>query len=135
MQAAADAPTTIDDYIASFPPAVQVLLQTVRVTIQKAAPEATEAIKYRLPTFVLQGNLVHFGAFSHHVGLYPGAAGVARFRSELAGYVTSKGAIQFPFDRRLPVGLIRKIVRSRRAEALAKSTTNRKGRAARTRKT
>ena len=134
MQAGADAPSTIDGYIASFPPAVEVLLQTVRGTIQKAAPEATEAIKYRLPTFVLHGNLVHFGAFSQHLGLYPGAAGVARFRRELAGYVTSKGAIQFPFDRRLPIGLISKIVRSRRAEALAKAATGRKVRASRARK-
>ena len=101
---------SIDDYIETFPAQVQERLQAVRQTIQAAAPGATEKISYGIPTFALGGNLVHFAAFKKHLGLYPGAEAVAVFAAEMAGYKRSKGTIQFPFERPLPLDLIGKIV-------------------------
>jgi uncharacterized protein YdhG (YjbR/CyaY superfamily) len=101
---------TVDSYIASFPADVQALLQQVRKTIQQAAPDATEAIKYAIPTFVLNGNLVHYAAFKHHIGFYPAPTGIKAFEQELAPYKQGKGSIQFPLDQPLPLDLITKIV-------------------------
>ena len=83
----------IDDYIAGVPAEVQPILQKIRSIIRKAAPDAEEAIKYRMPTFVLNGNLVHFAAFEKHIGFYPTASGVAAFVDELTGYHYAKGSI------------------------------------------
>lgn len=100
----------IDIYIANHSKEVQVLLKKIRAIIKKSAPKATEAIKYGIPTFVLNGNLVHFGAFKNHVGFFPGSSGVRSFQKELTDYKTSKGTIQFPLNKPLPVALIQKIV-------------------------
>jgi uncharacterized protein YdhG (YjbR/CyaY superfamily) len=104
---------TIDEYIAGFPKDIQQLLNTMRTTIQKAAPKAAEAIKYAMPTFVLHGNLVHFAAFKNHIGFYPAPDGISAFKKELAVYKTSKGAIQFPLDKPIPIGLVKEIVKYR----------------------
>ena len=105
---------TIDDYIANFPKDVQLLLQTLRRTIQAEAPEAEEAISYQMPAFRLYGkNLVYFAAAKNHIGFYPTPSGVAAFQKELAGFKTAKGSIQFPMDQPLPLPLIRKIVKFR----------------------
>ncbi len=109
--------TSIDDYIQGFPKATQKHLQQMRRTIRSAAPEATEAIKYGIPTFVLNGNLVHFGGFEHHVSFFPTSAPVKVFRRELSRYELSKGTIRFPLDRPLPLTLIRRIVQFRVAQA------------------
>ncbi|RFM29342.1 iron chaperone [Chitinophaga silvisoli] len=101
---------TVDSYIASFPEDVQTLLQQVRTTIRQAAPTATEAIKYAIPTFVLNGNLVHYAAFKHHIGFYPTPTGIKAFEKELSPYKQGKGSIQFPLDQPLPLDLITKIV-------------------------
>jgi uncharacterized protein YdhG (YjbR/CyaY superfamily) len=114
------APTTLDEYIAEHPPKVQKILQKVRATIRKAAPEAQEAIKYRLPTFVLQGNLVHFGAFKEHIGFYALPSGHAKFQKELAKYKSGKGSVQFPLDEPMPYDLITQIVKFRVEEVTAK---------------
>jgi uncharacterized protein YdhG (YjbR/CyaY superfamily) len=106
-------PKDIDDYISIYPKKIQKLLQTIRTTIAKAAPDAEEAISYQIPTFKLKGNLVHFAAFKNHLGFYPGADGVATFKKELSKYETSKGTIQFPFDQILPLKLISDIVKYR----------------------
>lgn len=106
-------PETIDAYIASFPAEVQSILTKIRAIVRKAAPDAEETIKYRIPTFVLGGNLVHFAAFAKHVGFYPTPSGIKRFGSELSGYRTAKGSIQFPLDLPIPYELIEKIVRFR----------------------
>jgi uncharacterized protein YdhG (YjbR/CyaY superfamily) len=106
-------PQTIDDYIASFPPEVQLILQEVRQTIRNAAPEARETIKYSMPTFVLKGNLVYFGAFKGHIGFYPVPSGIAAFQKELSAYKMGKGSIQFPFDKPMPLDLIANIVKFR----------------------
>lgn len=101
----------IDAYIASFPKEVQTALEQVRAAIKKAAPEATEAIKYAMPTFVLNGNLVHFAAYKKHIGLYPVPTGDPEFDRLLAPYETSgKGTVQFPLDEPMPVEVIKKIV-------------------------
>ncbi|HEY1166481.1 MAG TPA: DUF1801 domain-containing protein [Chitinophaga sp.] len=101
----------IDIYIAGFPEPVQTALEQVRAAIKKAAPEATEAIKYAMPTFVLNGNLVHFAAYKHHISVYPAPTGDATFDKLLAPYETSgKGTVQFPLEQPMPVALIEKIV-------------------------
>ncbi len=114
-------PTSIDAYITTFPPEVQVKLQRLRSLIQAAAPEATEKIAYGMPTFFLNGNLVHFAAYKHHIGFYPTPSGITQFAKELSKYATSKGAAQFPLDEELPEQLITKIVKMRVVEKRRKS--------------
>lgn len=105
--------TNVDQYISSFPEPTQKILEQVRTCIKKAAPKAEEIIGYGIPTFKLNGNLVHFAGYKHHIGFYPGADGIAAFEKELAGYKTSKGAVQFPIDKRMPLSLITQIVKYR----------------------
>ncbi len=112
---------TIDKYIEGFPKETQVLLNKIRAIISKAAPKATETISYGIPTFVLDKNLVHFGAYKTHIGFYPGAAGVEAFTKKLSAYKFSKGAIQFPLDKPLPVGLITQIVKFRVLQNMEKA--------------
>ncbi len=126
MESTNKAPQTIDEYIALFPPDVQEKLEQVRATIRAAAPKAEEAIKYRLATFVLAGNLVHFGAFKNHIGFYPTASGIAHFKDELSAYKSSKGAVQFPLDKPIPLALIRKIVKFRVEENLIRAEAKRR---------
>jgi len=103
----------IDAYIATFPEDVQIILEKIRNTIHEAAPDATEAISYQMPTFKLNGNLVHFAAYKKHIGFYPTPNGVSGFKEELSKYPTSKGAVQFPLDRPIPYDLIKRIVEYR----------------------
>ena len=103
----------IDDYIANFPEDVQKVLEQVRVTVQKAAPQAEEAISYQMPTFKLNGNLVHFAAWKNHIGFYPTPSGTKEFQKEIAKYVFAKGSIQFPLNEPMPLALITKIVNFR----------------------
>ena len=103
----------IDGYIAGFPPDVQAILERIRVTIRDAAPGAREAVKYGLPTFVLGGNLVHFGAFKRHIGVYLTPAGIEAFEDDLSSYRSAKGSVQFPLDKPIPYDLIRRIVELR----------------------
>lgn len=114
---------SIDAYIAGFPEDVQAPLKQMRQAIQQAAPEATEAIKYGMPTFVLQGNLVHFAANKNHIGFYPSPSGISNFEKALEEYQTSKGAIQFPYDKKLPLSLVKKITAFRAKENRAKKST------------
>lgn len=120
MKAASTTPSNIDEYIATFPQEVQVMLKKLRQTIRKAAPDATEKISYQMPTFYLDGNLVHFAAFKKHIGFYPAPSGISEFQDELVKYKTSKGAIQFPLDASIPHTLAKKIVQFRIKENLAK---------------
>lgn len=126
MEANQPIPKTIDEYIAGFPKETQVILQKVRKTIREAAPEAKEAIKYAMPTFVLEGNLVHFAAFQHHVGLYPAPAGIDKFKEALSIYKTGKGSVQFPLDHPIPYCLIREITVFRVGENLEKAKKRKK---------
>ncbi|UFH52115.1 iron chaperone [Spirosoma sp. KNUC1025] len=106
-------PATIDEYIAAFPKLIQDMLEGLRATIKKAAPDAKEAIKYQMPTFTLNGNLIHFAAFKNHIGLYPTPSGIAAFENELSLYKGAKGSVQFPLDKPLPLDLVSRIVEYR----------------------
>ena len=111
---------TIDEYINTFPEGVQVILEKIRRTIQKAAPEAVEAISYGIPTFKLNGRyLVYFAGWKNHVGFYPMPSGAKAFRKELSLYKQGKGSIQFPLDKSIPYDLIHKIVIFRVRENLS----------------
>ena len=110
--------TTIDEYIATCAEAVQPLLRELRAAIRVAAPDAQEKISYQMPTFALQGNLVHFAAFPRHIGFYPGSSGIAAFAAELAVHKGGKGSVQLPLDQPLPLELVSRIVTHRVAENL-----------------
>jgi len=116
-------PQTIDAYIADFPEAVQALLEQMRKTITKAAPKAEEAMAYGIPTFKLNGNLVHFGGFKHHIGFYPAPTGLKEFEQELSVYKGAKGSVQFPIDQPLPLELVTRIVQYRVQQAMEKGET------------
>jgi uncharacterized protein YdhG (YjbR/CyaY superfamily) len=111
---------TIDEYISDFPKEVQVLLKKMRETIKEVAPDATEAISYGIPTFKLNGNLVHFGGFKKHIGFFPGSEAVEVFEKDLTKYVTTKGTIQFQLDEPIPYDLVTKITKYRVKQNLEK---------------
>jgi uncharacterized protein YdhG (YjbR/CyaY superfamily) len=111
---------TVDDYIAAFPPKVRRLLTQLRSIISEAAPKAQEKVAYRMPAYTYLGVLVYFAGYESHIGFYPGGV-VAAFKKDLGGYKISKGTIQLPLDKPLPVALIRKIVKARVAQNLAKA--------------
>jgi uncharacterized protein YdhG (YjbR/CyaY superfamily) len=121
MEPKKDLPTTIDDYIAQFPPEIQKILAEIRAIVREIAPDATEKISYQMPTFFLNGNLVHFAAFKHHIGFYPTPTGIEAFQEELSAYKGAKGSVQFPLDQPMPFDLIRRIVEYRVAENTKKA--------------
>ena len=102
MRANQTAPKDIDAYVAGFPNDVQAILQKIRRTIRKAAPDAAETIKYQMPTFTLNGNLIHFAAYKKHIGVYPVPRGDAQFKDALARYDGQKSTARFPFDKPIP---------------------------------
>ncbi len=104
---------SIDEYISGYPKEVQEMLQKMRAIIKKAAPKATETISYGIPTFVQDGNLVHFGGYKSHIGFYPAPNGIEAFIKELSKYEGSKGTVKFALDKPLPTGLITQIVKFR----------------------
>jgi uncharacterized protein YdhG (YjbR/CyaY superfamily) len=120
------APKNIDDYIAACSQEVQPKLQEMRATIKQAAPDAEEAISYQMPTFRLNGNLVHFAAFKNHIGFYPVPSGIEAFKKELSVYKQGKGSVQFPLDEPLPLKLITRIVKFRVKENAAKAKAKKK---------
>lgn len=111
---------SIDGYIGSHPANVQKLLKQIRSTIRKAAPGSEEAIKYGIPTFVLNGNLVHFAGYKNHIGFYPAPVGIEAFKEETSKYEAGKGTLQFPLDQPLPLDLITRIVKFRVQQNLEK---------------
>ena len=113
---------TINDYIQTFPKETQKILNEVRRAIRTSAPKAEEAISYQIPTFKLNGNLVHFAAFKNHIGFYPGSKAIKDFQKDLVKYKSSKGAVQFPIDKPMPLSLIQKIVKHRAKENSTKIT-------------
>jgi uncharacterized protein YdhG (YjbR/CyaY superfamily) len=119
-------PGSVDEYIRGFPEEVQVILQEVRAAVRKAVPDAQETISYRMPAFTRKGILLYFAAYKHHVGLYPTASGIEAFRDELSGYKCSKGAVQFPIGKSMPLDLIARIARHRADENEGRSLQKRK---------
>lgn len=126
VKASVSPPADIDAYIAGFPAEVRTRLKDLRGTIRRAAPTATERLAYGVPTFYLNGNLVHFAAFDRHVGFYPTPSAIAAFRKPLAKYKTAKGSVQFPHDEPLPLDLVAEIVKFRVAEMSEKKGRNRR---------
>jgi uncharacterized protein YdhG (YjbR/CyaY superfamily) len=114
---------SIDEYIATFPADTQKILQEIRAVIKAAAPEAEEKISYQMPTFFMNGNLVHFAAFKNHIGFYPTPSGTEAFQKELSIYKGAKGSVQFPLDKPMPSKLITRIVKFRVAENSKKART------------
>lgn len=105
---------SVDEYHAAFAPEVRALLEELRKVIRTVAPEATEKISYNIPTFSIGKPLVHYGAYPTHIGFYPTPSAILEFQEELSSYKTSKGTVQFPLDKPLPLALIEKIVRFRK---------------------
>ena len=124
-------PQSIDAYMAGSPEEVRQILEKIRMTIRKAAPQAEETISYQMPTFRLNGNLVHFAAFQNHIGFYPTPSGIEKFKDELSAYESAKGSVQFPLDQPIPYGLITKIVKFRVKENLERTATKGKKKGAR----
>ena len=114
---------SIDEYIATFPKDIQGILEKIRETIRNAAPNAKETINYQMPTFTLEGNLVHFAAYKNHIGFYPTPTGIEKFKKELSVYAGAKGSVQFPLDKPIPYDLISKIVKFRVKENLERAET------------
>ncbi|MFC3559801.1 iron chaperone [Pedobacter jamesrossensis] len=108
--------TDVESYIAGFPKETQELLEQMRQAIKKIAPKATEKIGYGIPTFVLNGNLVHYAGYKNHIGFYPGAGSIEQFKEELSIFKSAKGSVQFPLDKPLPLGLVSKITEFRVAQ-------------------
>jgi uncharacterized protein YdhG (YjbR/CyaY superfamily) len=104
---------TMDEYIAEFPKEVRDVLEELRRVIRESAPQAQEAMRYGIPTFRLNGNLVHFAAFKNHIGFYPTPSAINAFHTELSSYKLAKGTVQFPTGEPIPFDLVRKIVRYR----------------------
>jgi uncharacterized protein YdhG (YjbR/CyaY superfamily) len=117
---------SIDEYIGSHPGNVQKLLKQIRSTIKKAAPGSEEAIKYGIPTFILNGNLVHFAGYKNHIGFYPAPVGIEAFKEETAKYEAGKGTLQFSLDQPLPLDLISRIVKFRVKQNLEKAKPKKK---------
>lgn len=114
----------IDDYVGRYPKDVQRLLNQMRSTIKKAAPQATEKISYGVPTFALDGNLVHFAVFKNHIGFYPTPSAITAFTKELSSYRCSKGGVQFPLDELLPLTLVSRMVKFRVKEKMMERKKN-----------
>lgn len=114
---------TVDEYISNFPRDIQEILNKIRETVNKAAPEASEKISYGMPTLHLNGNLIHFAAFKSHIGLYPTPSGITAFAVELSKYKGAKGSARFPLDKPIPYSLISKIVKYRVHENNVKAKT------------
>lgn len=117
---------TMDEFIANSPKEAKPALRKIRALVRKAAPGAEEAINYGIPTFKLNGNLVHFAGFKSHIGFYPTPTGIEKFKKELSAYETAKGSVKFPLDAPIPYNLIERIVRFRVKENLEKAKAGKK---------
>jgi len=122
MKAAKD----VNEYIAGYPKVVQKLLEQMRTTIKRAAPDAKEIISYGMPAYKQNRVLVYFGGHTSHIGFYPTSSGIREFEKEFSGYKYSKGAVQFPIDEPLPLELVTKIVEFRLKEDLLKAKSKAK---------
>jgi uncharacterized protein YdhG (YjbR/CyaY superfamily) len=116
----------IDEYIAAFSPDVQTILESIRMTIHNAAPDAQETISYRIPAFTQHGILVYFAAFKNHIGLYPPISGDAKLEKAISSYTGEKGNLRFPLNQPIPYDLIERIVKLRLKQNLAKAAAKSK---------
>jgi uncharacterized protein YdhG (YjbR/CyaY superfamily) len=119
-------PSSVEEYFSRFPPEIQSKLTQIRVLLKQTLPEAEEVISYHMPAFKTSEVLVYYAATKSHLGFYPTSSGVSNFKVELAGYVTSKGAIQFPYGEDLPEQLIVAIAQFRTREAIERAAAKKK---------
>jgi uncharacterized protein YdhG (YjbR/CyaY superfamily) len=119
-------PEDVDEYIRSYPKEIQKLLEQIRATIKRAAPQANEVISYGMPAFKYNGMVAWFAAHTKHLGFYPGASGIEAFKKELSNYKGAKGSVQFPFDEPLPLDLVTKIVKFKVNENLQRIKAKKK---------
>ena len=119
-------PRNVDEYISSFSPEIQAVLEKVRATVRKAAPMAQETISYGIPAFTLNGVLVYFAAFKKHIGVYPPISGDARLKEAVAPYAGEKGNLRFPLDQPIPYNLIGRIVKLRMKQNLSTKKTGKR---------
>jgi uncharacterized protein YdhG (YjbR/CyaY superfamily) len=119
-------PQNVDEYIAGFDGEVREILETVRATIKKAAPKAEEIIAYRMPAYRMNTVLVYFAANKNHLGFYPTGKGIEAFKEDLEAYKWSRGTIQFPYSKKIPLGLISKIVKYRVQQDIASAGSSKK---------
>jgi uncharacterized protein YdhG (YjbR/CyaY superfamily) len=117
---------TVDEYFSAFPPKTRNILKGLRKTIREVAPQAEELISYNMPAFKLHGMLVYYAAYDRHIGFYPTSSPMKVFKDELSDYKISKGAIQFPIEKTIPVALVKKIVKFRVNENLEKEAKKKK---------
>ena len=122
-------PKNIDEYIAACPPDVRPILERIRATIHKAVPDARETISYRMPTFTLQGVVLHFASFKQHIGVYPPVHGDAMLMKQVAPYAGEKGNLRFPLDRRVPYALIGRIAKQHAKRNLDRAAARKGARA------
>jgi uncharacterized protein YdhG (YjbR/CyaY superfamily) len=115
-------PSNIDEYIAAAAPASRPLLKEIRRVVRAAAPEAEELISYRMPAFRQDGILLYFAAFKHHIGVFPPVSADAKLERALKPYAGPKGNLRFPMDRPMPYALIRRIVKLRLKQNLARAS-------------
>lgn len=125
MRGGTPAPTTIDEYIAGASPEVRPILEKIRATVHAAAPGAREVISYRMPAFRLNGILLYFAAFKHHIGLYPPVSGEGKLEKALAPFAGPKGNLRFPLDQAIPYDLIERIARLRVRQDIAQASKKR----------
>jgi uncharacterized protein YdhG (YjbR/CyaY superfamily) len=118
----------VDEYIIVFPKETQKILEQIRETVKKAAPDAEEIISYGMPSYKQKGRLLYFAAFKNHIGFYPMTTGIEAYKDRLFDYKWAKGSIQFPIDKPMPLELIAKIVKFRVNENLEKSNNTKKKR-------
>ena len=130
MATSRSAPANVDQYIATFPPEVQAVLQRVRQVVRDAAPDAQEVISYQMPAFKLNGILVYFAAFKNHIGFYPPIRGDARIEKAASPYAGEKGNLRFPLDRPIPFDLISRLTKLRVKQDLARAATSGRNRRA-----
>lgn len=126
MTSSRSKPENVDAYIAGFEPEVQAVLQKVREVVHAAAPQAVEVISYQMPALKLNGVLVYFAAFKHHIGFYPPIRGDAKLEKAAAPYAGEKGNLRFPLDEPIPYELIGRLTRFRLKQDLAKVATKTK---------
>jgi uncharacterized protein YdhG (YjbR/CyaY superfamily) len=113
MKAVVKKPGSIDEYLSTFPPETKMMLGLLRKTIRETVPQAEEVISYNMPAAKWHGMLVYYAGYKNHIGFYPTGSGIKNFQKDLTGYKTSKGTVQFPLDKPLPLSLIKKMIRFR----------------------
>jgi len=118
--------SSVDEYVASFPPDVQRILKQLRKLIRDTVPSAKEEISYNMPAYRQHAVLVYFAGYKHHIGFYPTGSGIQHFKEQLEGLKFSKGAIQFPLDQPLPAELVRQIVKFRATDDKERNQLKRK---------